>query len=573
MRLPEALRSCSTGLLRRIAAHHGIAVSETSLRQELIDQLVATLRDAAHLEAVIARLPPGALRLLQVVAARGGMVRAVEVDRWLAVQQDPGSLTSLLDRGLLYVTFVVEGPLRGKVYAVPAEVLDRVSPSDGPLIDLALGPTPERVLRCDPTLDLLRILTLLRGGSRTMREVERALAPAPPELLWPPHARWRFLLQVLAAGGAVLALGARWMARPGVSNVLRLSRSEAVRWLWGVVERAPQTLLGPERRQWTGADREVALTSGRRALYVLAQVPTGRWVTRASLLRAVDAEGGEPSGAEAPRERDAWDRTAPVEGILAGPCRWLGLVEWSLDGKSLVLTDVGRALLDERPVPLPPTFDAVVHVEQGGPKVARLSLRQVWDLALFAAVHVEEERVVVRLTPASVLDGIARGGDRRDLEQVLDQLDGDAGRPGRDAVQGWLEGLGGVEIVPGLLLRGASSEVVDDVLQRVGGQWERLSPTLAATSLDRWRHLAQTLRSMGRAARVRPGTAALLRPSESEMALLAIYLAQLTDPEVLVGRSFETFLHRLESLVSMERRDELARRALEIAGRGARRPP
>jgi hypothetical protein len=315
----------------------------------------------------------------------------------------------------------------------------------------------------------------------------------------------------------------------------------------------------------------VTLASSRRALYVLAQVPVGRWVTRASLLRAVDAEREELSGASAPRERDAWDRTASVEGILAGPCRWLGLVEWSLDGKSLVLTDVGRALLDERPAPLPPTFDAVVHVEQGGPKVARLSLRQVWDLALFAAVHVEEERVVVRLTPASVLDGIARGGDRRDLEQVLDQLDGDAGRSGRDAVQGWLEGLGDVEIAPGLLLRGASSKVVDDVLQRVGGQWERLSPTLAATSLDRWRHLAQTLRSMGRAARVRPGTAALLRPSESEMALLALYLAQLTDPEVLVGRSFEAFLHRLESLVSMERRDELARRALEIAGRGARR--
>src|SRR5690349_7065076 len=121
MRLAEALAQSANATLRRVATAHALAHDDGTTRDELIARLRERLADDEYLDQQLRSLSDTERAVLVSARASAGELRGLLVD-----SEYPGIAEELADRGWLYRVFAAAGPLRGEVYVVPDELLERL---------------------------------------------------------------------------------------------------------------------------------------------------------------------------------------------------------------------------------------------------------------------------------------------------------------------------------------------------------------------------------------------------------------------------------------------------------------
>src|SRR5690242_9109731 len=85
MKLADALQSCSLGLLREIAAQHGMTAGPDVLRNELVQRLQQELATNEALDRIATEFPLPAWELLGALLSAGGCLPGARVRRWWRV--------------------------------------------------------------------------------------------------------------------------------------------------------------------------------------------------------------------------------------------------------------------------------------------------------------------------------------------------------------------------------------------------------------------------------------------------------------------------------------------------------
>src|SRR6266851_4268124 len=116
MRLAEALEHTATGVLRRVAAAHGLTFDDGTTRDELIARIADRLGDPAYVSEQLRGLTEDEQTVLTSAHASAGELRGFLVDL-----DYPGTAEALAERGWLFRVFAAAGPLRGEVFVVPDE--------------------------------------------------------------------------------------------------------------------------------------------------------------------------------------------------------------------------------------------------------------------------------------------------------------------------------------------------------------------------------------------------------------------------------------------------------------------
>ncbi|MCC6173675.1 MAG: hypothetical protein IT305_00090 [Chloroflexi bacterium] len=363
MKLRDALLSLSTGQLHRTAASWAVQVEAGSLRIELVDRVTEAIEAGLRDEAIgLAPGDPGHDALI-LLAQAGGRQEVGLLARRLATRRPSAptgdvtpaidvALAALVDRGLVYRMFEVDGQRRGTFLVAPDEVvavLRRDVRPLGPGVGAERTPEPMRIAECDPMRDLFVLASALRREAwnvagaalasrapRTAGQVVARLgtahADAGPAR---PADRWRMHLSVGRREG--------WFGRTNSAEPDPLRIDEVLN--------APAALLnalwtttaeGAFGRQAPGsAGRQAAARLHADAVQVLAGVAADVWWGADDLIDAVLADAAPTPGSrgEAPAlaaSTGPFDGSASpnlrerslLRGWLEGRWFWLGLVRW-----------------------------------------------------------------------------------------------------------------------------------------------------------------------------------------------------------------------------------------------------
>lgn len=625
MKLERALRECTLSLLRRIAASHGIDAPDELLRSELAGRIILSLGDPDYLSRCLLTLSHDERGLLQAVRDDGWVAKSFVLDRRFQqpgaetggrpVRRGWGPLASLLQKGLLFRGFATVGSWRGEVYYVPEEMRSTISrglPAPGPEArpDLRARGAPETVDQRDVLFELFCLFSLLRREDRRSvegslgrsglagleREVQGGSALSRQEM-W--EERWRFLIHLCLAGG--------WLRRQGA--FLKPARS-AARLLSGGLGQVQARLLdrylrdrgwsdlaaAGRVRQLLGSRRIDEPTARRLLVHYLHEWASSEWVDEeafCSALRSVNPDFlredySSPAWSMVSVETgvelygpDSWESVERewIRYLLHGPLRWLGLVRWGMDG-------------DGNPICFrwqePERGSGAASLGDGSPLGVRISLEGGADLAecesADAAVLYRLEPYLelkrrdrvssYRLTAASAVDGVEKGGSWGELRELLPLCCGGSLPPAAAArLEEWSSRYGRWTVEAAILATAATAEEAD----LLGGQPEigrclrgRLGERSYRVVPERVWELVEGLRRLGQiprmeaAVRVARARAVVGDLESARECLFALRLLRSLHGTVGLEKGAKV-LERLEAALDPEEVEEIARRAEEVA--------
>jgi hypothetical protein len=624
MNLRTCLDQCSLGLLRQIAAGHGLAVPEPPARAEVVDALVARLEEPGYLDGLLAGLEPGEQQVLELVARDGGEIRGFVLERQLRQGPagsevnggPPAAVGRLLGRGLLYRAFQAVGPERGEVFLIPDEV-DRLLPHLTPPERAPIGPVdePAETRACAPCFNLFAMASFVRRwrqrAARSGRESSQleALAEEAAELAVElPERTVRERWTLLAHLGLREALFTRdaaglqpterfeeWLAE-GEAGAHRLWRSYLESDQWNDLERA-----GSGAHRFAGRTAEPVLARAE-VLRVLAANLSERWVLAADvdrLLREqapdflreafeasraelVDLESGELLGGA-----QSWDRVeaAFLRYLLSGPLYWLGLLEWGRGPESwdrLRLTRSGLAwLAGSENLLLSPL--APLELSGEGRLLAQpaADLALLWQLEPYLTLERRGPPSRYLLSRASFGRGLAAGGSAAELRRLLERAAGGS-LPLELAVsvQRWTIAAGRFKLRPMVVLSAADASELEAVIERLGSSGllrERLGPLAAVVAPGRGLELAEQLERLGQLPEVdaslrlmagRRAYAAQVDQSVLEALLYCLRLVRSLDPGLSADLpQADRLVQRLEQALGPIAAPRIVRRARAAARR------
>ena len=625
MKLERALGECTLSLLRGIAASHGIDAPDELLRSELAGRIVSFLEDPDYLSRYLLSLSPEERSLLQAVRDEGWVAKSFVLDRRF---QQPGTgiggrsagpvrgpQASLVYKGLLFRGFATVGSWRGEVYYVPEEMRPAISellpaprPESRP--DLRARGAPETVDQRDVLFELFCLFSLLRREDRRLvegnlgrsdlaaleREV-RAGSPLSSPERW--EERWRFLIHLCISGG--------WLRRQG--SFLKPSRS-AARLLAGgpgevqagLLERYSRDrgwsdLAAAGRvRQLLGSRRIDEPTARRLLVHYLQDWASSDWVDEDAFCGALRSVN--PDFLREDYSSPAWSMVSVDTGVelhgpdswesvergwigylLRGPLRWLGLVRWGLDGHG---NAIGFRWQE------PARGSGAGSLRAGSATRVRISLEGAADLTECERVDLavlyrlepyleltrREGVRSYRLTAASAVDGVEKGGSWGELRELLAQCC-DASLPPSAAarLKEWSARYGRWTVEVAILATAATAEEADLLGEQpeIGRCLEgRLGERSYRVVPERVRELVEGLRRLGQMPRVEAAVraagarAVVGDPELARECLFALMLLRSLHGTVGLKKGART-LARLEAALDPEDVGEIARRAEEVA--------
>ncbi len=531
MRLAEALHETATATLRRVAVTHALAVDDGTTRDELIERIADRLGDRAYLDEQLRGLTDDERSVLASARWSAGELRGLLVD-----SEYPGTAEELADRGWLYRVFAAAGPLRGEVYVVPDELLDRLPAEARPAALVADAATPDEPRWSDPAFSLMALVSAMtRPGGQLESEV-RPWSEEPGGWSW--DARWTFFEH--------LALDTGWLVRradgslapaPGLPRWLDEPRTLADRaWRAYLRDRSWRELAHaglPDVPDDGRDSSDLVDTPGlRRAVTdaVAEHLREGGWVrvdalsgwlqrARPTLVR----EQLTPRGLVLLQGAD-WSRVEDrlLRFFVLGPLYWLGVVMASRDGQL-----IARRARTAGAAPEACRWDDASRAELVAPATTRLGalLRSERYLSLRERARVSGYELV----QSHVAAALAGGGSVAECRQLLRELTQAELPAAIDArLHAWDQHFGALTIRPAVVLEGRSAAELEAVTADehvrpfVRGQLSRtLVEVTAADALE----LAAVLRSVGHLPRV---DAALRLAAEPKRAY-----AGLVDEQVL----------------------------------------
>jgi hypothetical protein len=615
MRIREGLEGCSTSLLRRIGREHGLELSETLLRPELVEAVGRHLEQPGYLLDYLNAAPASELRVLHHVATEGGEVRGFELERFLrrrpsSIDAVPGELPAplpgLLSKGLLFRAFYAVGARRGEVFVLPEELLPplQAAAPARTLVELLAEIRPALTFAPrDPAVDIFLLALALRereGRTDQIDQIHAQLYPAAREQDRSNH--WRFLATIGRQAGLLEGQARRLWPSDCLQDVLGLPREVAYR-LWESFLVCPEwsDLVegGLSTSPLLGRLREPAEVR-RTVIELLRGLEPGRWYELDSIVGAIKqsepdvlrehyesaaASLLEPGTGRVLQGPESWSVVeAPMlEHLLDGPFYWLGLVQVGLDGEGsrvMALTEWGAAVASGAPLPLEPAVQPAKLDRDG-------TLRIPWDghlagtfaLHQFARLTTWANPLDYRLDQSSVCEGLAEGGTAEQLRHALAMVLGSA-LPDRveRTLQAWVAAYGRVEIRPSIVLTCADEYLAESLLDRTEIAQllkARLGPAAAQVALSRVEPLVRQLRAQGVFPHVdaslrlmggRGAYAALVDEHVLELLAVALEAMRLLSPAIL--RDFpavEELPRRLHTALGRERVRRLRARGKAIA--------
>lgn len=362
-------------MLRALAENLGMAL-DTNRQTEAADQLAAALAEPSTVQIALARLSSGARLALDTLLAAGGQMRAPRFKRQFGQVRPvgPGRLEresawrrpanpaeELFYAGLIYRAFYQDERGSGEFVVIPDELRCLLPPPTvaPPTFAVTLVTGPSEPVAREPTLvdDLFSYLVYMQN---------RDVRPFADGRLG-RQARSELVQRMGRPGERRLALVHHLAERLGFvarqANLLRLESAAVKGWLTA----APAAQMAVLQTAWrddptwpdlchvpglscdvrTGwLERTDPIATRRALLGWLAHCPPETWWTCASFVaavKAVDPDFQRPDGDyDSWYIRDtagdaylsgfeSWDRVegALIADLLAGPLRWLGVVECS----------------------------------------------------------------------------------------------------------------------------------------------------------------------------------------------------------------------------------------------------
>lgn len=537
MKLREGLESCATGLLARIAQEHGLPVPEVPARAELSAAIEHRLTRSDYLPAYLERLPPDEAEVLRHVAAEGGEVRGLELERFARrvseaptddAAEPPAPIARLLRRGLLFRAFTPLGPRRGEVYCAPEECLACLRGVGQPstaLLPLEVAEPRGPLSACDPARDLFLLALALRGQrGRTdaLQTIYRQLRPEASAA--DVQAHWRFLGRVARQAGLLQGSGKLLVPTDALGRALERRHALGARLWEAYVECSdwnelaesgvsPSPLLGRLREP-----REVR----QRVFEVLGSLDLGCWYRLDSLVAAVHhacpdlvrdryesaaASLLDPRTGRVLQGVESWQQVeAPLlRHVLLGPLRWLGVLNGAVDSLErplVAVTEAGAALAAGSPVPLEPAVEPAVLERDGTLRFPeRGDLAAMYRLVPYVRPRGWSEPLEFVLDVASVCDGLAEGGSLEELERSLAAV---LGQPlperARERLRAWAEEYGRVQLRPMVVLTCADEQLAARLLdgpELAPYLSARLGPRAARVASSHLPLVARKLRELG----------------------------------------------------------------------------
>ncbi|MDP8922131.1 MAG: hypothetical protein M3O34_04555, partial [Chloroflexota bacterium] len=443
--LRQALLSCPTGLLHKMAQAYGLRVEPTTLRPELLAALATTIDQRAADPELWDRLDEHEAVAVSIAARSERGVEADTLVRRMAAEApagrstDPAALSAavgrLVERGLLFRMFSTEGPARGTYLVVPDELLPRARERlsvGSPLTGLALPTPPAVIRRHDLRRDVFELASALRRETwnaaargmigRPERGLDQVLARlrdgSGSDDPGARRERWRFLVDLGRRGGWLQA--GSWPT-PVDERVVDLLGESG-----GAVEVLWRTYLGGQGGRREAARLSATVEDG--LLQSLAEVPPGTWF-RASTLAdelaasaATLAHDAPPSGPDVPRRGLA----VVIEDVLTGPWWWLGLVDRGRDGDawSLVGTTASLGLIGRRGATGARVGPVACRLADDLSLVASPSadLAALYQAEPFLALERSGAERQYRLTAGSLARGVRVVGSAEALVALLERL-------------------------------------------------------------------------------------------------------------------------------------------------------
>jgi hypothetical protein len=602
MKLRQALQSCPTGLLRKIAASSGLPVETTTLRAELVDGLAAQLTRAARERLLWAALDSDERVAVALVEGAGGRheadllssrldARGASADRARSASE---TLARVVERGALFRVFETEAPAPGTYYVLPDEFLGSI---DAPAAEVsavrsaAVDLVPDETRRNDPIHDCFVLASALRreGWNRVSRQLLARTGPTFDRLLGalqpavaapdrsPPRLRWRFFVELGRLGGWLE--GGRWPA-PVDDRVRALfdDRGATQSALWHAYIAGP---AGARERE-VGLEGRVADPVRRAVLQLLAELPPGAWLSIPRLKDGLLSElGGHQSASRSLPELDNW---------IFGPWFWLGLVVlgrssegWTLVATTTALRDVAGRGAEPMPSAQASPCELTPDLQLRAP--ASADLAALYEAERYLAYAGGESPRRYSLTAASFARGVRLGGSASEAAALLEHL-ARAPLPAewRRALEAWQASVGRLHIDARLLLSAADADSLDRALRvREVGETvgEILSERHAWIVPDRLGDLLTALVAAGQPVTVdpalrlesaRPGVAAAMGGGAAELLWTLLHAVLAVDRAALGSLgAWEAVATALDALVPASSRASLERRADALAER-LRRP-
>ena len=633
--LRQALLSCPTGLLHKMAQAYGLRVESTTLRPELVAALTTTIDERAAYPELWDRLDMHEAVAVSIAARSERGVEADTLVRRMAAEAPGGSpggqlagalgespggqptdpaplaaaVARLVERGLLFRTFSTEGPARGTFLVVPDELRgparDRLAVSS-PLAGLARPAPPDAVRHHDLRRDVFELASALRREAwnaasrgivgRPERGLDQVLTrlrdAASEDDARVRRERWRFLV-ALGRRGGWLQPGA-WPS-PVDEQVVGLLAEGG-----GLAEALWRAYLGTREGRHEATRLPATVEDG--LLQSLAEIAPGTWFDARVLAEALAASAAV-GGPGSPGPGTAVPPRAPavaLEDLLTGPWSWLGLVDrgrdrdaWSLVGTTPALGLVGgkgAPVSDTEPVSdaEPATCRLQDDLLLIAPPAADLAA--LYEAEPYLALERSGPERRYRLTAGSVARGCRLGGSVEVLAAVLERLArGMIPASWRTAIEQWTSNTRRVRIAARITLETDGTPDLDRVLATLGGDAtgvERLSERHAAVPADALARVIQRLGDAGvpvdlapelRLDPRRPERAAALGAEGADMVWVLVEALRRLDPGVVEhDPALGALAAALDAITPARARATLERRAAglaaRIADRQSRRP-
>lgn len=602
--LRQALLSCPTGLLHKMAQAYGLRVESTTLRPELVAALTTTIGEGAAYAELWDRLDEHE-RVAVSIAARSE--RGVEADtlvRRMAAETPAGhaaeppvlsaAVARLVERGLLFRMFSTEGPARGTFLVVPDELrghAQRRLAHGSPLAGLARPTPPDANRRHDLRRDVFELASALRREGwnaaarglvgRPERGLDQVLSrlrdSAGTDDARVRRERWRFLVGLGRRSGWLQ--GGAWPTPVDEQIVgLLAAPGAATESLW-------RTYLGAQGARHEAARLPATVEDG--LAQSLAETGAGTWFELHALAEALAASaplvgpGSPASSAGVPRRAPA----VAIEDLLTGPWFWLGLIdrgragdEWSLVGTTALLGVVGG-----KDAPPPDAVPGACRLEDDLALVAppHADLAALYQAEPYLALERSAPERRYRLTAGSLARGCRLGGSADALVALLERLaQGELPSSWRSAIEQWTSETRRVRVAARIVLEVDGAAELDRALTALGEQaadLERLSDRHAAVPADALGGLIQRLGDAGvpvdlapelRLDPRRPERAAALGVEGADTVWVLVEALRRLDPGVIEhDPALGALSAALDAVTPARTRETLERRAAALAAR------
>ncbi len=622
MKLEGSLGECTLALLRKIAANHAVVAGEDRLRSELARLLHRRLLEPGYLGEYVAGLLQQEMEALQLLRDQGWTAKAFVLDRRfprrgptgaIHGRGEPGPALSLLQKGLLFRGFAALGSWRGEVYYLPEELrplLLSSLPASAPEepVDLLLQHPPDAVAERHIGFDLFCLLSFLRREPRRLvrgslsradlAKLEKEVTAVSTDLVvsrW--EERWRFLLHLCLAAGWIRREGSWLRPGRGVDRVLAGGAQQPQDRLLEryLKDRGWSDLAAAGKVRQPLGTRQIDEAAARRLLvHYLGEVAGEGWTDEGGFFRWIQGlnpdflreDYSSPAWAVVQVATDvelfgpsSWDA---VEGewiryVLQGPLQWLGAVRWGLTrgGKAEGFQWVpGGREGAQRSVSAGEGrgFGIALQEDLGVAAPYEGELGLLYRLEPYLELHRRDRTSLYRLTMASVLGGLEKGGSWEELRGMVESLaGGTAVTAVGERLSDWVSQYGRFALEGATVLTAATPEDAE-LLPALPGVAACLYSRLGARSYrvypERVRELVDRLRKAGYPPKVDPtaglegmrrtvGEASLLRES-----LFALKLLGSLHPNLDLREGAQA-VRRLEAALGPEESGEISLRVQE----------